>query len=72
MIGYANKPGKVDRLAAAGADLVITRMDLLPIATEVRRFAAHPPWFEQAGLFVMARSCGSLLLKLRRSLGRHG
>ncbi|WP_202638371.1 HAD family hydrolase [Bailinhaonella thermotolerans] len=33
-IGYANKPGKADRLSTAGADTIITHMtDLLPATT---------------------------------------
>jgi phosphoglycolate phosphatase len=37
-IGYANKPGKLERLTKAGADTVITRMaDLVPLLDEQPR-----------------------------------
>ena len=32
VVGYANKPGKADRLKAAGADLVVTDMATLVTA----------------------------------------
>lgn len=49
-IGYANKPGKAERVAAAGADAIVTDMtDLARALAATRRPASQLPWIESAG-----------------------
>ncbi|WP_084597901.1 Imm21 family immunity protein [Micromonospora chokoriensis] len=49
-IGYANKPGKAERLAAAGADAIVTDMtDLAGVLARTRLPVSLLPWVESGG-----------------------
>ncbi|MEV1333932.1 Imm21 family immunity protein [Micromonospora costi] len=49
-IGYANKPGKDERLAVAGADAIVTDMsDLAAVLASTRRPQSRLPWVESGG-----------------------
>ncbi|MBG6063789.1 Imm21 family immunity protein [Micromonospora ureilytica] len=49
-VGYANKPGKAERLAAAGADAIVTDMtDLAGVLARTRRPVSQLPWVDSGG-----------------------
>ncbi|MGW5559559.1 Imm21 family immunity protein [Micromonospora sp. NPDC003944] len=49
-IGYANRPGKAERLAAAGADAIVTDMsDLAGVLARTRRPVSELPWVDSGG-----------------------
>ncbi|WP_346537632.1 Imm21 family immunity protein [Micromonospora sp. DPT] len=49
-IGYANKPGKAESLAAAGADAIVTDMsDLAAVLASTRRPESRLSWVESGG-----------------------
>ncbi|MEW2429213.1 Imm21 family immunity protein [Micromonospora sp. NPDC047644] len=49
-IGYANKPGKAERLTAAGADAIVTDMtDLARVLARTRTPVSLLPWVDSGG-----------------------
>ncbi|MEU8422995.1 Imm21 family immunity protein [Micromonospora sp. NPDC048835] len=49
-IGYANRPGKAERLTAAGADAIVTDMsDLAGVLARTRRPVSQLPWVDSEG-----------------------
>ncbi|GAA4568130.1 hypothetical protein GCM10023176_21930 [Micromonospora coerulea] len=49
-IRYANKPGRAERLAAAGADAIVTDMShLAAVLARTRKPQSQLPWVESAG-----------------------
>jgi HAD superfamily hydrolase (TIGR01549 family) len=49
-IGYANKAGKAERLAAAGADAIVTDLShLAAVLARTRKPKSQLPWVESAG-----------------------
>ena len=49
-IGYANRPGKAEALAAAGADAIVTDMsDLAAVLSRTRKPESRLSWIESGG-----------------------
>ncbi|MCG5464125.1 immunity 21 family protein [Micromonospora sp. MED01] len=49
-VGYANRPGKAERLAAAGADAIVTDMtDMAGVLARTRRPVSQLPWVDSGG-----------------------